>query len=50
MDNLLTKRSKIFISFPDWLPTAAKVAGSAAKYYIDYKDQKRRNEVEQAGV
>jgi hypothetical protein len=26
----------------------AKVGGSAAKSYIDYKDQKRRNEVEQA--
>ena len=26
----------------------AKVGGAAAKSYIDYKDQKRRNEVEQA--
>ena len=33
------------IDFPDWLKTAGKVAGSAAKYYIDYKDQKRKNEV-----
>jgi len=29
----------------DWLKTAGKVAGSAAKYYIDYKDQERKSEV-----
>jgi len=29
----------------EWLKTAGKIGGSAAKYYIDYKDQERRNEV-----
>ena len=29
----------------DWLKTAGKVAGSAAKYYIDSKDQKRKNQI-----
>jgi hypothetical protein len=36
---------KSFWDFPDWLKTAGKVAGSAAKYYIDYKDQERKSEV-----
>jgi len=30
---------------PEWLKIAGKVAGSAAKYYIDYKDQERKSEV-----
>jgi len=36
------------IDWGKWLPIAAKAAGSAAKYYIDYKDQKRKNEVTEA--
>ena len=36
---------KSFIDWMEWLKTAGKIGGSAAKYYIDYKDQERRNEV-----
>ena len=36
------------IDWDYWLKTAGKVAGSAAKYYIDYKDQKRKNEITEA--
>jgi len=39
---------KSFIDWAKWLPVAAKVAGSAAKYYIDYKDQERKSEITEA--
>ena len=36
---------KSFVDWFEWLKTAGKIGGSAAKYYIDYKDQKRKNKV-----
>jgi len=36
---------KSFQDWLEWLKTAGKVAGSAAKYYIDYTDQKRKSEI-----
>ena len=36
---------KSFIDWAKWLPIAAKAAGSAAKYYIDMKDQKRKSAI-----
>ena len=33
------------IDWDYWLKTAGKVAGSAAKYYIDHKDQERKNAI-----